>query len=84
MNAYVLAAAVLCVVGLGPSLLVASRGTALQRLVGLQLGTVATVAVLLVLSHGLDRSAYLVTALVLAVMAVAGALVFTRFLGRSL
>ncbi|WP_441247554.1 MrpF/PhaF family protein [Kitasatospora sp. McL0602] len=80
MNAWLLAAAVLLVGGLGPSLAVALHGPAHRRLAGVNLaGTVVTV-VLLLLSQGFSRSSYVDLALVLAVLAPAGTLVFTRFL----
>ncbi|WP_051944145.1 monovalent cation/H+ antiporter complex subunit F [Streptacidiphilus rugosus] len=80
MNAWTLAAAVLLVLGLGPCVVVATRGDPLRRLVGASLAGAVLVGVLLLLAKGFDRSAYVDVALVLAVLAPAGTLVFTRLL----
>jgi multisubunit Na+/H+ antiporter MnhF subunit len=75
---------VLLVGGLGPSLVLVSRGRVIERLVGLDLGGVVSVLVLLLLSQGLGRTSYVDLALVLTPLAVAGILVFARFVGRPL
>lgn len=84
MNAWLLGAAVLCVTALLPGLIAAGRGDAVERLIGLQLATIAAVAALVLVAHGLERAVYLDTALVLALLSLAGGLVFARFLSRSL
>lgn len=84
MNVWLGAALALMVGGLGPALLVASRGDPLDRLVGLELGGTVTTVVLLLLARGVERPSYVDVALVLAVLTFAGTLVFTRYLGRSL
>lgn len=78
------AALVLLVVGGTSCLVAACRGSALDRWAGLQSLTTLTVAVLLLLSFWFGRPDYVDVALVLAVVGFAGALVFTRFYGRSL
>jgi multisubunit Na+/H+ antiporter MnhF subunit len=81
VNAWIAASAVLIVGGLGPALLIASRGDGLSRLVGLQLGTSVAVLFLMAFSAGVDQSSYLVVPLVLVVLEVVGTLVYTRLLG---
>lgn len=56
----------------------------MERLLGLQLTTVSTILVLMLIAHGSGRAIYFDTALVLAVLSLAGGLVFIRFLSRSL
>ncbi|MER7705750.1 monovalent cation/H+ antiporter complex subunit F [Kitasatospora sp. NPDC097605] len=84
MNAWLLAAAVLAVGGLGPCLPVGLRGSPEQRVAALDLaGTIAS-AVLLLLAQGFSRTSYTDLAVDLAVLAPAGTLVFTRLLaGRE-
>lgn len=81
MNGWLLAAMALLVVGLGAGLLLSARGDAVDRLVGLELTGAVGVLALLLIAHGVGQSAYLIVPLVLAVLAVAGTLVFTRLLG---
>lgn len=76
-----MAAAALMVGGLGPSVLLAGRGDAARRLIGLQLGGSVTVLVLLLLCQGLGQVGYLVVPLVLVLVGFAGTLVFTRLSG---
>lgn len=80
MNGWLLAAAVLMVGGLLPALLVAARGPVADRLIGLQLAGGSAVLVVLVLAHGYGQSSYLIVPTVLAVLSVAGVLVFTRLM----
>lgn len=81
MTVWVIAAGVLMVAGLGPAMILAYRGTSARRLVGLELaGTIATIT-MLVLCQAFGQSGYLIVPLVLALMSVAGTLVFTRLLG---
>ncbi|WP_052442399.1 MrpF/PhaF family protein [Streptacidiphilus neutrinimicus] len=80
MNAWLLVALLLIVAGLTPCVAVAGRGESLHRLIGANLLSVVAVGVLLLLAQGLGRSAYVDVALVLAVLAPAGTLVFTRLL----
>jgi multisubunit Na+/H+ antiporter MnhF subunit len=83
VNAWLWAATALLVVPSGPALLVAARGSALSRLVGLELLSATLVLVLLALSQGYARTSYLDVALVLAILSFTGTLVFTRLLGRA-
>ena len=79
---WLLAALVLLAGGLAPALLVASRGDAVARLLGLDLAGVVTCLVFLLLAQGLTRPSYVDLALVLAPLSVTGVLVFSRLLGR--
>jgi multisubunit Na+/H+ antiporter MnhF subunit len=80
VNAWLTVAVLLMVAGLVPCAAVAGRGDALRRLIGANLLSVVLVGVLLLLAQGLGRSAYVDVGLVLAVLAPAGTLVFTRLL----
>jgi multisubunit Na+/H+ antiporter MnhF subunit len=77
------ASALLLLAGL-PALVAASRGAALDRLVGLEMLSAVVTLVMLALAQGSGRTSYLDVALVLAVLSFAGTLVFTRFLGGQL
>lgn len=74
------AVGVLIVIGLGPALVLASRGTALARLVGLQFAGVVAVMALLAMAMADSQSSYLIVPLVLAILLVTGTLVFTRLI----
>jgi multisubunit Na+/H+ antiporter MnhF subunit len=76
------AGAVALLIGAGvPALFLASRGDALDRLVGLELGGAGIVPALILLATGYQRPTYLIVPLVLAILSVAGVLVFTRLAG---
>jgi len=77
---WVVAVAAVLVFGVAPGVFLAARGTAVRRLVGLQLTSVSTVLALLGLCAVFDEPAYLIVPLVLALLATAGTLVFTRLL----
>jgi multicomponent Na+:H+ antiporter subunit F len=81
VNCWLWAALAMLVLPVVPALTVASRGTALDRLLGLELLSAALVLVFLVLAQGYARSSYLDVSLVLAVLSFTGALVYTRLLG---
>lgn len=81
MNAYLLAALVLVGAGLGPAVLLGSRGSAADRLIGLELASGVVVVVLLLLSQADQQSMFLIVPLVLAALSLTGVLVFTRLLG---
>jgi multicomponent Na+:H+ antiporter subunit F len=83
VNGWLLAALILLVGGLPPGLYLGSRGDAVDRLVGLQLTSATAVGFLMVFAYAYDRSSYLILPLVLALLSLAGTLVFTRLLGRS-
>ncbi|MDQ0028427.1 MrpF/PhaF family protein [Arthrobacter bambusae] len=70
----------LLLLGVVPSVLLAARGSNVQRLVGLQLLTGCSVMVLIGLSIVVAQSSYLIVPLVLAVLASIGTLVYTRLL----
>lgn len=84
MNAWLWAAAALMVLGVAPALLLASTGSAMSRLVGLEVASSLVVVALLLLAQGYGRTSYVDVALVLSVLSFTGTLVFVRFLGRSL
>ena len=82
MSGYTVCAAALLVGGLAPALVVAARGDAIDRLVGLELVGCIAAVFLLVLAQVTGRSFYLSVPLVLVPLSFAGTLVFTRLLGR--
>ncbi|MEU7384571.1 MULTISPECIES: MrpF/PhaF family protein [unclassified Streptomyces] len=83
MNAWTAAALVLLAATVPPYLWVVARGTAVRRLAGVSLLSTTVGAVFLVLPQAYHRPAYQDLALVLAVLAPAGTLVFTRFVAGS-
>ncbi len=83
MNAFELAAAAL-LCGYVPLGIVAVRSRPIDGLVALELGGVLATLVLLCFAEGLHRSFEYGVAVVAAVLAWAGGLVFARFLGRWL
>ena len=82
MTGYLICAVVLVVGGLGPALYVSSRGSAIDRLVGLELISSIVVLTMLVIAQITQLSYYLAVPLVLAPLSFAGTLVYTRLLGR--
>lgn len=83
MTPWTVAAGVLLVVAAGPGLLLAARGDALARLVGLQVVTACVVLLFVALTVASGQSSLLVVPLVTVVLSFAGTLVFTRLLGRA-
>jgi multisubunit Na+/H+ antiporter MnhF subunit len=81
MNAWLIAAAAL-LLGLVPCLIVMLRGSIVEALVGLQMAGVLETVVLLLLAEGFHRAPFFDLALVLALLALAGGLVFARMLER--
>jgi multisubunit Na+/H+ antiporter MnhF subunit len=79
VNAWTAAALILLAAPAPACLWVAARGTAVRRLIGASLFSTVVGAVFLLLPQAYDRSSYQDLALMLAVLAPAGALVFTRF-----
>jgi multicomponent Na+:H+ antiporter subunit F len=77
-------ALVLAVAAGGPCLLAVCRGNEGERLIAVQMLSVVAVVVLVVLAVGQDRPSYLDVPLVLALVSLAGTLVFARFFGRAL
>ena len=78
-----LAAGVLLVGGLLPAMIIAYRDQAARRLVGLELVSATGTLVMLLLCQAFNQSSYLIVPLILALLSVAGTLVFTRLLGRT-
>lgn len=81
MTIWVIAAGVLMVGGLVPAMVLAYRGPARHRLLGLELGGAVAAIVMVLLCQAFDQSSYLIVPLVLVLLSVAGTLVFTRLLG---
>ncbi|WP_347178098.1 MrpF/PhaF family protein [Streptomyces sp. LX-29] len=75
-----LAAALVPLVALGPVLWRVATGDPLRRLVGLNLAGLLCCLCLLLAAQGFRRPSYVDAALVLAVLAPAGTLVYARFL----
>ncbi|MGW0768962.1 monovalent cation/H+ antiporter complex subunit F [Streptomyces sp. NPDC002676] len=81
MNAWLAGAAVLATLGMPPCLWAVARGSAHERLAGLNLATAFATVLFLLTAQGVGRSSYADSALVLAVLGPAGTLVFARLLG---
>jgi multisubunit Na+/H+ antiporter MnhF subunit len=81
MTWLLLAALLLMAGGLGSALWLAARGSALERLAGMQLAGAVTVLTLLLLVQAYGPSSAVVLPLTLTVLAFAGTLVFARLLG---
>ncbi|MFD4656852.1 monovalent cation/H+ antiporter complex subunit F [Kitasatospora sp. NPDC058444] len=79
MNAWTAAALVLLAIPAPTCLWVAARGSAVRRLIGASMLSTVAGAVFLLLPMAYDRSSYQDLALMLAVLAPAGTLVFARF-----
>jgi multisubunit Na+/H+ antiporter MnhF subunit len=80
MTGYTVLTAILMVGGLGPAAWLGARGRPEHRLVGLEIGGPVTVLILMLLSQVTGQSSSLIVPLVLALLSVAGTLVFTRLL----
>ncbi|MBO0840802.1 MAG: hypothetical protein J2O49_08290 [Sciscionella sp.] len=81
MNAWLLGAALLLVGGGVPAMVLAMRGPAEHRLLGVELAGAIAVLVLVLLATGLNQSSYLIVPTALALLSFAGTLVFSRLLG---
>jgi len=81
VNAWLIAATVL-LLGLVPCGVVMVRGSSVEALVGLQMAGVLETVVLLLLAEGFHRPPFFDLALVLALLTLAGGLVFARMLER--
>jgi multicomponent Na+:H+ antiporter subunit F len=81
VNAWLIATTVL-LLGLVPCLVVMLRGSRVEALVGLQMAGVLETVVLLLLAEGFHRPPFFDLALVLALLTLAGGLVFARMLER--
>lgn len=80
MSGYGMLAMALLVGGLGPALVMGAFGSALTRLVALEIGGAVITLFLLVFTEVSGQSYELIVPLVLAPLAFAGTLVFTRLL----
>ena len=81
MNEWLIAAALL-LLGLVPCGLVVLRGSIVEALVGLQMAGILQTVVLLLMAEGLHRPPFFDLAVVLALLSLAGGLVFARMLER--
>ncbi|ATY13098.1 MULTISPECIES: monovalent cation/H+ antiporter complex subunit F [Actinomycetes] len=81
MTWLLLAALLLMAGGLGTALWLAARGTAIERLAGMQFAGTVTVLTLLLLVQAYGPSSAVILPLTLTVLAFAGTLVFARLLG---
>lgn len=81
MNGFI-AAAVALLCGLVPLGWVIHKHPPIDGLVALQLGSVMTISLLLLLCEGFHRPAFTELALALAILSFGGGLVFARFLER--
>lgn len=82
MTVWLLAAGALMLGCLAPAMLLAYRGGAARRLVGLEVAGVTGTILMVVLCQALGQPGYLIVPLVLALLSFAGTLVFTRLLGE--
>lgn len=84
MNTWLVLAAVLLVLGLGPALWGVATGSLRRRVVSQNLATTTVSLVLLLLARGYDRPTYTDLALVLSVLGPTGTLVYARLLTERL
>lgn len=80
MNPWLLGSIVLLAGGFPVALWIGSRGSPVDRMVGLELAGAVTTLVLLGFSQAVHESSYLIVPLVTALLSFAGSLVFTRLL----
>jgi multisubunit Na+/H+ antiporter MnhF subunit len=80
MNAWLLGSIVLLLGGLAPAGWMATRGSSLDRLIGLEMGSVVAGLELMLFSQAENESQYLIVPLVLALLSFAGTLVYVRLL----
>jgi len=83
MNPWLVSATVLLFT-LVPAALVAFRGSAMDRIVGLQMAATVTALILMLLAEGFHRVPFYDIALASALLSFGGGLVFVRFLERWL
>lgn len=84
MNAWLVAAAVLMVAGLGPVLWCVATGPLRRRVTAQNTGTLLVCLVLLLLARGYARPPYTDVALVVALLGPVGTLVYARLLGPEM
>jgi multisubunit Na+/H+ antiporter MnhF subunit len=80
VNPWLLGSVVLLAGGFPVALWIGSRGSPVDRMVGLELAGAVTTLVLLGFSQAVNESSYLIVPLVTALLSFAGSLVFTRLL----
>jgi multisubunit Na+/H+ antiporter MnhF subunit len=80
MNPWLLGTIALLGAGLAPAVWIGSRGEPQDRLVGLELGGVVATLAMMSFAQAVGQSSYLIVPLVLALVSVAGILVYTRLL----
>ena len=83
MNVWLLAATVL-LFALVPCGIIVFRGSAMERVVGLEMAGLIVTLLLILLAEGFHRVPFYDLALTLALLAFGGGLVFVRFLERWL
>ncbi|OKH98106.1 hypothetical protein A6A06_28195 [Streptomyces sp. CB02923] len=84
MNGWLLAAALLLLVGFAPTVWGAARGPVRRRIMAQNLATLVGCLVMLLLAQGYARPSYVDLGLVLAVLGPAGTLVYARLLADEL
>ncbi|WP_392667517.1 MrpF/PhaF family protein [Streptomyces sp. LN785] len=84
MNLWLLAAVVLLLGAVGPTVVAVATGPLRRRTEAQNLATLLVCLVLLLLSQGFSRPSYTDAALVLALLGPAGTLVYARLLGPEL
>jgi len=80
VNALLVGELALVGIGLPSSLLMATKGKAVERLVGMEIAGVEIILSMLIFSEIVEQPSYLIVPMVAAVLAFAGTLVFTRML----
>ncbi len=83
MNVWLTCATVL-LFALLPCAIAVFKGSPIERLAGLEMGSMIEVLVLILLAEGFHRGPFYDIALALALLAFGGGLVFVRFLERWL
>lgn len=81
MNPWLIAAGVL-MVGLLPCLVVCARAAPIDRLIAFELATVIETMTFLLLAQGLKQDTFFDLAVVMALLSLAGGLVFVHFMER--
>jgi multisubunit Na+/H+ antiporter MnhF subunit len=80
LSLWLVGAVVLLVGALVPAGWLASRGSAVDRLIGVEMGSAIVTLELVLFAQGIGNSSYLIVPLVLAVVSFAGTLVYARLL----
>jgi len=80
MNPWLLGSIVLLAAGFGPALWLGSRQGPVDRLVGLEVAGVVVTLLFMSFAQAVAQPSYLIVPLVLAVVSLAGILVYTRLL----